>query len=151
MAKDLSTAAEKNAITISINIMQLILSIIFLILAVLSWFAVVGFFIWGIPIGSLLISFSIWFFAQWWYKKSIPLNISSWLFVLPILGLFLVLTSNSNFGISHLFFANNLPPSQIPWWGIFLGLIDMLISWALWWIIPIWIVVRFFRQAQRIV
>lgn len=131
--------------------MKLVLSIVFLLLALVSWAAMTAFFMWGLPLGWLFLSFSILFFAQWWYKKQIPLNVSGWLFIMPVFGLFLLLTSNGHFGLSYLFFPDNLPPSQIPWWGIFLGLLDMLISWALWWIIPIWIVINFFRKAQKIV
>ena len=70
---------------------QIILSIIFLILGIVSWLSVVAYFIWGLPIGLLFFSFSIRYFAMWKYKKNIPLEIASLLFLLPVLGIIPIL------------------------------------------------------------
>ena len=130
--------------------MQLILSIIFLILALIAWALVVAYFPFGIPLGPLFLCFSIWLFAAWRYKKSIPLDIGGWLLFLPVIGFLPLLTANRNFGLVNLFFGDT-PGVQAPWWGIFPGLFDAFVLPLLWWGALLWVVIYFFRQARKII
>jgi hypothetical protein len=131
--------------------MQLILSIIFIILALISWASVVAYFPFGIPLGLLFLCFSIWSFAIWRYKKSIQLNVGGWLLLLPILGFLPLIIANKNFGLVHLFFAENLPPSQVPWWGVLLGAFDAFVLPLLFLGVLLWVIIYFFRQVRKIV
>jgi len=131
--------------------MQLILSIIFIILALISWVSVVAYFPFGIPLGLLFLCFSIWLFATWRYKKSIPLNVGSWLLLLPVLGFLPLITANKNFGLVNLFFGTIPPGVQAPWWGIFPGIFDAFVLPLLWFGALLWVIVYFFRQARKII
>ena len=128
--------------------MQLILSIIFLIFAIISWVFVIAYFPLGIPLGLLFLCFSIWLFAAWRYKKSIPLNIGGWLLLLPVLGFLPLLTAN--FGLVKLFF-DDTSRVQAPWWGIFPGIFDAFVLPLLWWGALVGVIIHFFRQARKTV
>ena len=132
--------------------MQLIVSIIFLILALVSWATVVAYFPFGIPLGLLFLCFSIWLFAAWRYKKSIPLNAGGWLLLLPVLGFLPLIIASRNFGLVNLFFSTKiLPPDQVPWWGILVGMFDAFVLPLLFLGALLWIIIYFFRQARKIV
>ena len=134
--------------------MKLILSILLLLLALISWAAVVAYFPLGIPLGLLFLCFSIWLFAAWWYKKSIPLTVGGWLLLLPILGFLLLIFEFSHFGLVNLFFGTNpipLPPDQIPWWSLFPGIFDTFVLPLLWFGAVLWVIIHFFRQARKII
>jgi len=127
--------------------MQLILSIIFLILTIVSWASIIAFFIFGFPIGFIFLAFSVWSFAIWRYKKSIPINVVAWLSLLPILGLLPLLTANRDlFGLNR--FAT-IPPNQMPAWVPVVSLINELVLPALWFVAIFSVVIYFLRQAQK--
>jgi len=106
---------------------KLFLALLFLVLAGLSWFAVIAFFVWGIPIGLLFLSLAIWKFSEWFYKKIIPFNVASLLFIFPVMGLVAVLTSNQNLPVAY-----------------------EAISFLLYYIIPIWVIINFYRKVRSL-
>src|SRR3989344_7580724 len=130
--------------------MQLVFSIIFLILALISWIAVVAYIPFGTPLGLLFLSFSIWLFAGWRYKKSISFDIGGWLLLLPILGFLQLMTANRNFGLANLFIGDTQIGVQGPWWAVFPGIFDAFVLQLFWWGVLVWVVIHFFRQVRKI-
>ena len=72
-------------------IKYLILSIIFLIVAIISFLSMAFFFIFGLPIGYLFLSLAVWNFTMWKFRKPVSLKEASLLILLPIFGIIFIL------------------------------------------------------------
>lgn len=127
-----------------ISILLFVFALILIYVSVFAWLAIIG-----IPIGVLLISFSIWYFAMWFYKKQIPFKEAVFLFLLPFLPIirFILVIGNKIFE-GLLGFQPSTPPNAVPYWTIILSFIYTIILPAILWIFGILIIFYFFKRQK---
>lgn len=124
------------------SIALFISSLILILVLTLGWLAVIG-----IPVGLLLMSFSIWHFAMWFYKKKVHIKTASILFILPLLSVVSFVFEHGAYVWEH----NNIPLGQTrvaqpyPVWVIIAPFVS-IISW----ITGITLIILFFRKVKNL-
>jgi len=129
---------------LSISIILLIVAVAITLVLTVAWLGVLG-----IPIGLVLISFSIWYFAMWFYKKNISFKIAAVLLILPILAIISFLSARStNFFIAMLGLNPNSPPSSASFWVVIASFTYTLVLPLILKVTGIIIIIYFLRKQK---